>query len=234
MARRALIAGATGLVGARLLQALLADRAYGTVRVFARRPLAVEHPKLVVEVIDFDRLQDVRFPRVDDVFCCLGTTIAAAGSRAAFRRVDYDYPLAIARAALAAHARQFLFVSAMGADPRSKVFYSRVKGELEQAVAGLGYRSVVAFRPSLLAGDRQQHRLGERAALAVLQPLRFLVPRKYRPVAAVAVAQAMLTCASRGHAGFTVIESDAMQGSAEPGVPPVAARRSAARAKKRR
>jgi len=234
MTRRALIAGATGLVGARLLQALLADPAYGAVRVFVRRPLALDHPKLVVEVIDFDRLQDVRFPRVDDVFCCLGTTIAAAGSRAAFRRVDFDYPLAIARAALAAHARQFLFVSAMGANARSAVFYSRVKGELEQAVAGLGYRSVVAFRPSLLAGDRQQNRPGERVALAVLQPLRFLVPRKYRPVSAAAVAQAMLTSAKRGPAGFTVVESDALQESAGPDARPPPPPRGAAHAKKRR
>jgi uncharacterized protein YbjT (DUF2867 family) len=210
VARRALIAGATGLVGARLLDALLADPAYRTVRALARRPLARRHPKLAVEIADFDRLQDIRFPHVDDVYCCLGTTIAAAGSRAAFRRVDFDYPLAIARAALAAGARQFLFVSAMGANARSPVFYSRVKGELEQAVAGLGYRSAIAFRPSLLAGEREERRSGERAALAVLVPLAFLVPRKYRPVPATAVAQAMLGCAKRGLAGFTVIESDAM------------------------
>jgi uncharacterized protein YbjT (DUF2867 family) len=234
MARRALIAGATGLVGARVLEALLADPAYSAVRVLARRPLALRHPKLIVDVTDFDRLQDIRFPRVDDVFCCLGTTIAAAGSRAAFRRVDFDYPLAIARAALAAKARQFLFVSAMGANARSPVFYSRVKGELEQAVAGLGYRSAVAFRPSLLSGDRQQNRPGERAALALLQPLRFLVPRKYRPVAAVAVAQAMLNGAKRGPAGFTVIESDAMHESGERGAPPAGARRSTTRVTKRR
>jgi len=211
MARRALIAGATGLVGARLLEGLLADRAYATVRALARRPLALTHRKLVVDVIDFDRLPELRMPRVDDVFCCLGTTIAVAGSRAAFRRVDFDYPLAIARTALAAGARQFLFVSAMGADPRSAVFYSRVKGELEEAVAALGYRSAIAFRPSLLAGDREQRRFGERAAIALLQPLRFLVPRKYRPVAADAVARAMLRSAQRSPAGFTVIESDALQ-----------------------
>ena len=234
MTRRALIAGATGLVGECLLRALLADPAYGAVRAFARRPLAVEHPKLVVDVIDFERLQDVRFPRVDDVFCCLGTTIAAAGSREAFRRVDFDYPLALARAALAAHARRFLFVSAMGANPHSTVFYSRVKGELEQAVAGLGYRSVVAFRPSLLAGDRQQNRLGERAALAVLQPLRLLVPRKYRPVAATAVAQTMIDCARRCPAGFTVIESDALQESGATPAPPARTPRSAARRNRRR
>jgi uncharacterized protein YbjT (DUF2867 family) len=211
MARRALIAGATGLVGARLLEALLADPAYTAVRALARRPLRLAHPKLVVDVIDFERLADVAFPRVDDVYCCLGTTIAAAGSREAFRRVDHDYPLAIARAALAARARAFLFVSAMGADPRSAVFYSRVKGELEQAVAALGYRCAIAFRPSLLAGERAESRFGERAALALLQPLRFLVPRKYRPIEAAAVARAMVEAAHRGPSGFTVVESDAMQ-----------------------
>jgi uncharacterized protein YbjT (DUF2867 family) len=181
------------------------------VRAFARRPLALTHPKLAVDLVDFERLGDVAFRRVDDVYCCLGTTIAAAGSRAAFRRVDLDYPLGIARAALAAGARRFLFVSAMGADARSAVFYNRVKGELEQAVAALGYRSAIAFRPSLLSGEREQYRLGERAALAVLQPLRSLLPRKYRPVSAAAVAQAMLRHAAESPAGFTVIESDAMQ-----------------------
>ena len=234
MTRRALIAGATGLVGTCVLEALLADPAYGAVRVLARRPLALDHPKLVVAVTDFDRLEDLRLPRVDDVFCCLGTTIATAGSRAAFRRVDFDYPLAIARAALAAKARQFLFVSAMGANARSAVFYSRVKGELEEAVAGLGYPRAVAFRPSLLSGDRQQSRPGERLALTLLQPLRLLVPRRYRPIAAVAVACAMLNCAKHGPAGFTVIESDAILDAAEPGAQRAGARGNAARAGKRR
>jgi len=234
MARRALIAGATGLVGARLLAALLADPAYGAVRVLARRPLPVDHPKLTVDVIDFDRLQEVAFPRVDDVFCCLGTTIAVAGSQDAFRRVDFEYPLAIARAGRAAQARQFLFVSAMGANARSPVFYNRVKGELEQAVARLGYRTAIAFRPSLLSGDREERRSGERIALAVLQPLRFLLPARYRPVAADAVAQAMRDCAKRGLAGFNVIESDAMQADGAPGARPAAAPRTTRRSRKRR
>ena len=211
MARRALIAGATGLVGAQVLAALLADPAYAAVRALARRPLGPTHPKLSVDVIDFERLADVAVARVDDVFCCLGTTIAAAGSRAAFRHVDFDYPLALARGALAAGARRFLFVSAIGADPHSAVFYSRIKGELEEAVEALGYRCAVAFRPSLLSGKREQHRLGERFALAVLRPLRFALPRNYRPVSAEAVARAMLRAAGATPAGFTVIESAAMQ-----------------------
>ena len=209
-ARQALLLGATGLIGSFLLDRLLDSPVYSGVSVWLRKPLAKQHPKLQQKIVDFERLEQGRV-EADDVYCCLGTTINVAGSREAFRRVDFDYPLAIARTALAAGARQFLFVSAMGADPRSAVFYSRVKGELEEAVAALGYRSAIAFRPSLLAGDREQRRFGERAAIAVLQPLRFLVPRKYRPVAADAVARAMLRSAQRSPAGFTVIESDALQ-----------------------
>ena len=134
-----------------------------------------------------------------------------AGSQEAFREVDYDYPLAVARGAQARGAKQFLFVSAMGADARSSVFYTRVKGELETAIAALAYGAAIAFRPSLLAGDRAEHRLGERVALMVLQPLRWLVPRKYRPVADVAVARAMVAYAKRGLAGFHVVPSDAIQ-----------------------
>ena len=216
MTRRAILVGATGLVGKRVLAALLEDPAWGAVWALVRRPLEVRHPKLTVRVVDFDRLGEVRFPHVDDVFCSVGTTIRAAGSQAAFRRVDFDYPLGVARAALARDARQFLFVSAMGANSGSPVFYNRVKGELEQAIGKLRYRSAFAFRPSFLAGDRPESRPGERFALAVLQPLRFLVPRKYQPVSDLAVAHAMLAYAKRGLTGFHVIESDAIQALAAP------------------
>jgi uncharacterized protein YbjT (DUF2867 family) len=209
--RSALVVGATGLVGSKLIAALLADPAYGTVHALVRRTLAPKSAKLHEHIVDFSQLDGFAWPAVDDGYCCLGTTIRAAGSQAAFRAVDFAYPLAVARGALAAGARQYLFISAMGADARSSVFYSRVKGELEAAVAALPFHAAIAFRPSLLAGDRTEHRPGERLALAVLQPLRWLVPRKYLPVADTAVARAMVDYAGRGLAGFHVVTSDAIQ-----------------------
>jgi uncharacterized protein YbjT (DUF2867 family) len=209
--RRALVVGATGLVGSKLVDALLADPHYESVHVLVRRPFVPKRAKLREHVVDFVNLEGFAWPAVDDVYCCLGTTIRTAGSQAAFRAVDHDYPLDVARGALAAGATQYLFVSAMGADPHSSVFYSRVKGELEAAIAALAFHAAIAFRPSLLAGDRAEHRLGERLALAVLQPLRALVPARYRPVADTAVARAMVDFAGRGLAGFHVIPSDVIQ-----------------------
>jgi uncharacterized protein YbjT (DUF2867 family) len=209
--RRAIVAGATGLVGSKLVDVLSADPDYDTIHVLVRRPFARRNAKLREHLVDFARLDTFDMPATDDVYCCLGTTIRTAGSQEAFREVDYAYPLALARGALDNGATQFLFVSAMGADAHSSVFYSRVKGELEGAVAALGYHAAIAFRPSLLAGNRALHRLGEQVALMVLQPARWLVPRKYRPVTDVAVARAMVAFAKRGLSGFHVVPSDAIQ-----------------------
>ena len=211
MPRRALVAGATGLVGSKLLDALLADPRYDSVHALVRRPCLPKRENLREHVVDFVNLDGFAWPAVGDVYCCLGTTIRSAGSQAAFRAVDHDYPLAVARGTLAAGARQYLLVSAMGADARSSVFYSRVKGETEDAIAALGFHATIAFRPSLLSGDRAEHRLGERLALTLLQPLRALVPARYRPVADTAVARAMVDYAGRGLAGFHVVPSDVIQ-----------------------
>ena len=211
MARRALVAGATGLVGSRLVEVLLADADYAEVHVLVRRPYARKDPRLREHLTDFATLERFAWPAVDDLYSCLGTTIAAAGSQQAFRAVDFDLPLAVAHGAHASGAAQFLFVSSMGADARSSVFYSRVKGEFENAAAALGFGATIAFRPSLLAGKRAEHRFGERVALAVLRPARWMLPRKYRPVADVAVARAMAAYAKRGLTGFHVVKSDEIQ-----------------------
>jgi len=210
VARRALVVGGTGLVGSCVVDALLADATWARVTALARRPLERAGSRFESRVVDFAHLEELSLPATDDVFCCLGTTIRVAGSPAAFRRVDHDYPLAVANAALAAGAQQFLFISAMGADPRATVFYSRVKGELERDAATLPFRAVIALRPSLLAGARAEYRPGERLALAVLQPLRRIVPRNYRPIAALAVARAMVDYAKRDLRGFQVLESGAL------------------------
>lgn len=210
MDRTALIVGATGLVGSRLLTRLLDDPAYARVVALSRRPLAIPHLKLEGGVADFRHLDEVSLPAVDDVFCCLGTTIRKAGSREAFREVDCAWPLAIARKALDAGASQFLFVSAAGADPASRVFYSRVKGELEAAAAKLPYRGVVALRPSLLVGAREEFRAGERLAGALLVPVARWLPAAWRPIDAGDVATAMHVLAGRRLAGVHVIGNEAI------------------------
>lgn len=196
----ALVLGATGLVGRALLDRLLADPRYGAVQVLVRRPPAVTHPKLQVLIADFDALDaHATAFAVDHVFCCLGTTLRHAGSREAFRRVDRDYVLAAARAAAQAGAAHFLWISSVGADARSPAFYPRVKGEVEDAIAALALARWTALRPSLLLGARAERRLGESLAAAAARPLAPLLRgrlQRYRPIAADAVAAAMVAIAN--------------------------------------
>ena len=204
--RRALLAGATGLVGRAMLPLLL--RGHGSVDLLLRRaaPELGADPRLRPHVVDFARLADT-VPAVDDVFIALGTTIAVAGSEAAFRAVDFDAVVATARAARAAGATRLALVSALGADAGSRVFYNRVKGETEAAVAGLGYASVTIARPSLLLGDRealgQPVRRMEALAMRFSRPLSRLVPRAVRPIAAADVAAALVAATARGEPGVS-------------------------------
>jgi uncharacterized protein YbjT (DUF2867 family) len=212
--RTALVIGASGLVGSHCLNVLLGDAAYESVTVLARKPLARTHPKLRLHVVDFDRPSDyAALAGGQDVFCCLGTTIAKAGSREAFYRVDFGYPVAIAEAALANGAEQFLIVSALGADASARAFYSRVKGEVEAAISKMPFRAVHVFRPSLLKGQRSEVRVAERMALAVAVPMTFLLVgplRRFRPIAASVVAACMVATAKQARPGVHVFESDAI------------------------
>ncbi len=206
--RAALLAGATGLIGSHLLDLLLADEAYSRVTALVRRPLDREHEKLDARVVDFDALADIQDPPpVDDVFCCLGSTMKKAGSKAAFRRVDHDYVVAVARLGLAAGARRFLLVSSVGASASSMNFYARTKGETEESVAALGYPALHVFQPSILIGERQENRPGERLGIAMAGALNrlFVGPvRRYRGIAAETVAAAMVGAARSGGEGRRV------------------------------
>jgi uncharacterized protein YbjT (DUF2867 family) len=192
--RAALLVGATGLIGSFLLQRLLASERYASVVAWARRDIGKTHPKLKVEIADFEKLHERR-AEAEDVYCCLGTTIKQAGSQSAFRRVDYDYPVALAIAAAAGGAKRLLVVSALGANPDSTVFYNRVKGEMEEAVRAAGVPKTVFFRPSLLSGPRAQERRGEKIGLVIGNLLGPLLG-KYRPIHADIVAAAMLKVAA--------------------------------------
>jgi len=201
----ALVAGSTGLVGRELLRQLAAAPAYGRVTALTRRLLGGASGDRVREVVaDFERLDAAGDAlAADHVYCALGTTIRRAGSRDAFRRVDHDYVVRLARLARERGARHFLLVSSVGADPRARTFYLRVKGEVEAAVRALDYPSVTIARPSLLLGDREEFRLGE----VLMKPLGGLMPRRYRPVHARAVATALIRAGVEGRPGVRIIES---------------------------
>ena len=213
--RTALVAGGSGLVGGLLLRQLLEDADYDRVTALTRRTLALTHKKLVQRVVDFDRLAEVSdFPRVHDVFCCLGTTIKQAGSQEAFRKVDLTYVAELGRMAVRHRASQFLLVTAIGSDPGSRVFYNRVKGDAEEAVRRLQFDGIQIFRPSLLLGARTQNRPAERIAM-VLSPLVgwMLVGSlaRYRPIKAATVARAMVRIAREARRGTHVYESDTIR-----------------------
>ncbi|MFN9590794.1 MAG: oxidoreductase [Bacteroidota bacterium] len=208
MNKVAMIAGSSGLTGGFLLKMLLEAPEYREVIAYVRKPTRIQHPKLREVVMDWEKL-DAPVP-ADDVFCCLGTTIKKAGSQEAFRRVDYEYPLHLAELQLEGGSQQFLLVSAIGADASSSIFYSRVKGELEDALQKLGYKSLHIFQPSFIAGPRQEKRVGERIGLAIfsfISPL-FIGPlKKYAPIPAEHIARAMYRSAQKNIVGCTIYDS---------------------------
>lgn len=210
--RTVAIAGATGLVGRAILQGLLNDNSVAAIHALGRRRVSMQHPKLTSHVVDFAALPSL--PRVDEVYLALGTTIKVAGSQEAFRAVDFAANLAVARAALAAGARRAGLVSAMGADAHSRIFYNRVKGELEEALSALDFHALVIARPSFLAGDRetlgQPIRSGEKFAMSVSTLLRPLIPANYQSIAAADVARALLVRVPLAH-GKEVLLSGVMQ-----------------------
>lgn len=212
----ALLLGATGLVGRHTLARLAADDRWARVVTLDRRPLPRASARHEPHVVDFDRLGDLNEAlfAVDSLFCALGTTIKQAGSQDAFRRVDLEIPAAAARRARAAGATQALLVSAMGADADSRIFYNRVKGEAEAAVAHAGFEAVQIVQPSLLTGDRDETRVGEQvgeAVLGFLEPLLLGPLRKLRPTAADDVAAALVALAAAKRPGVNRYEPEAIR-----------------------
>jgi len=212
--RTALLAGATGLVGKLCLEELLAASLYDRVLAVSRRPLDREHPKLHVAVTDFDRLDHLDAGiRATDAFCCLGTTIAKAGSQERFRKVDYEYTLRFARLARLRGAERFVLISSIGAASGARSFYLKVKGETEAAVSTIGYPTLVILRPSLLLGSRPERRPLEQLAQAALRRLSWAMVgplRRFRPIEAAVVARAMVRLAASPLRGSRLVESDAI------------------------
>ncbi len=205
-----LLVGATGLVGQSVLTSALADPHVTRLVAPTRRPLP-PHPKLVNPLVDFDALPaDAPWWAVDGVICTLGTTIKKAGSQSAFRRVDHDYPLAVATLARRHGAGSFAVVSSVGADASSRTFYLRTKGEMEAALRSVGFPSLTILRPSFIGGDRTERRPFEALALRLFSALPFLLPRRYRVVPADRIARTLLSAALAARPGAHLVESEAI------------------------
>lgn len=217
--RSAIVAGASGLVGDRVLRRLLAGATYDRVVAFVRGPINVTHRKLEQRTVDYERMGRMSaFPRADDVFCCLGTTIKKAGSEEAFHKVDVGYVARLAEVSVRAGANQFLLVSSVGASAQSGNFYLRCKGEAEDMVRTLPYKGVQIFRPSFLVGHRREERAGEAVASAAARLFSFAMigpASRYRPIRADDVAKAMVAVAEESPPGIHVYESKAMQALAD-------------------
>jgi uncharacterized protein YbjT (DUF2867 family) len=218
--KHALLFGATGLIGGFLLKHLLENDAYAKVTIFVRKKPAIDHEKLNIVPLDFTQLENEKFKiqKSDDVFICLGTTIKKAGSKQAFRTVDYTYITEVAAHCYDKGANQLLVVSSVGADKNSYFFYSKVKGETEEQIQHLKFWSTHIFRPSLLLGERNENRWGEQIAGVVGKGLNKLMGgtlKKYKPIEAEAVARAMVAAAQRFVPGVHVYESDQLQDLAE-------------------
>lgn len=212
MTRIAVVLGATGLVGKAVTEDLLGGE-WDEVRVLVRRPLPLKDPKLKQLQIDWDKLGQYKehFEGANAVFCCLGTTIKKAGSREQFERVDLEYPLAAAAIAKECGVKQFLSVSSMGASAKSRNFYSRTKGRAEDGLIAANFHGLHLFRPSLLLGEREEFRLGERAAAVVMKALNFAMVGKaaqYRAIPGAKVARAMVNIALANTGGVHIYTNE--------------------------
>jgi len=211
--KTAVVAGATGLVGSQLCRQLAASESgFDRVVALTRRPLDFSLPGLVEQQVDFEQLDQLDLGRrVDAAFCTLGTTIKAAGSREAFRLVDYDYVVAFARFAKRSGATAFGLLTSVASTPTSPYFYLQVKGQSEKAVEAVGFPSLSIFRPSVLIGERVPPRKGERLGAAVGNAIRWALVgglRKYRGIPAEQVAAGMAASALQASAGTCVFHYD--------------------------
>jgi uncharacterized protein YbjT (DUF2867 family) len=217
--KRAVIVGASGLVGGYCLDYLLAHKAYQHIVSLGRRKLDVDHPKLSQEMVSFDDAKALNsLVKGNDLFICLGTTMSKAGNKEAFRKVDFDYILQIAHSGMQNKMDQLLLVSSVGADKNSLIFYNQVKGETEDAIKKLNFWSIHIFQPSILLGERPESRTGESIAKVLGKGLDFVLGgllSKYRPVEAETVAKAMVAVAQNLNEGVHIYPSHYLNKLAE-------------------
>lgn len=217
----AVVLGATGFIGEQLVQQLLNDAAFSKVRILVRRQVELSHAKLEVAVLDFNNLTEYRkkLGKGDCIFCCIGTTNSKVkGDKMAYRKVDFDIPVNAAKMGKDAGFTNYLLVSAVGANAASSNFYLKLKGEVENQIAHIGFESFHAFRPSMLFGKRKKFRLGETIGKGVMKFLSVLFIgglKKYRGIEGLVVAKAMVTEAKSGKKGTFVYHYEDMMKASE-------------------
>ena len=212
--RTATLIGATGLVGGELLSLLLDDNYFRKVRILVRRPITMNHPKLERKLVDFSDADSllVDLDESDVVFCTIGTTMKKVkGNKEVYRKIDYDIPVNIARYCKIMNCRNYIVVSAVGADSGSGNFYLKLKGEVEDILKKVGIESTYIMRPSMLLGKRNEFRFGERVVIPLIKKIAFLLPSKYKPIEARDVAKAMLAAAKKHEKGYFVCEHKRMK-----------------------
>jgi len=212
--KTATLIGATGLIGGELLSLLLDDDHFEKVRILVRRPFSRNHPKLEKKLVDFTDADSllVDLDESDTVFCTIGTTMKKVkGNKDAYRKIDYDIPVNIARYCKIMNCKNYILVSAVGADSQSRNFYLKLKGEVEDIVRKVGLESTYIMRPSILLGKRHEFRFGESISVPLVKKISFLLPSKYKPIEATEVARAMLAAAKISEKGFFVCEYNQMK-----------------------
>lgn len=208
----AVVIGATGLIGSQLVQLLLDDAAFTTVRILVRRPVSASHPKLIVQIVAFDNYHDLKekISAGHSIFCCVGTTQKKVkGDKVAYRKVDFDIPVNTANAAIENGFKNYLLISSVGANLASGNFYLQLKGSVEDTISKLPFESIHFFRPSLLLGDRKEFRAGEKLAQVSMKALSFLFLepfKKYKPIQSIDVAKAMIAAAKQQTKGLKIYE----------------------------
>lgn len=213
--KTALVIGSTGLIGSQLVDILLKSEHYQKVIIFVKRESGKSHPKLEQHIINFDAPETYQhLVKGDDLFCTIGTTIKKAGSQSAFRKLDYEYPIAFSKIAKTNNIKQFLIVSSLGANKDSNNFYLKTKGEMEAELAKANFETTVIVRPSLLLGQRSEFRLGEKIGAFFSKGFSFLLLgglKKYRPIESSTVARALYLLTQSNLKGYTIYESDELQ-----------------------
>lgn len=200
MPKTAIILGATGLVGGKLLDLLLKDDRYTTLKLFSRSSCKITDPKIEEHLGDlFDMEQFAKEFTADVVFCCVGTTKAKTPNKETYRKIDYGIPVAATKLAKQNNISTFEVISAMGANPDSSTFYNKVKGEMERDVLAEGVANTYILQPSLIGGDRNEKRFGERMAQFFMGVFGFLIPKQYKVIEPETIAQAMLKVAEKGY-----------------------------------
>ena len=206
----ATLVGATGLIGGYLLEELLNDPSFDTVRILISRPIDITHPKLEKKIVDFNDSDSllVALSNSDVLFCAIGSTMKKVkGDKDSYRKIDFDIPVRLARFCKMTGCEKFILVSSGGANSKSMIFYQRLKGETDEAVKAIGLKSVHIMRPSLLLGERKEFRLGENIGKTLMTSLSFLIPEKYKAIHGRDVAKVMLALAKKNEEGYFIHEN---------------------------